>query len=157
MIWNAIKSVKNMVTGNSAEIELFLEEETLELGREFNVMVKATLNEPSLNAKNVYLKIRAIERIEAEGIEIEYEDGEREVETTIVKKSTVTYEEQWLIPINSALNSEQSYEWQFTVSIPEDNNGTYSGQYAWHKYEIQAGLDTVGNDPDTGWQIFEIY
>lgn len=155
-LWKKVKSVKNMVTGGAAELDLEIISEPI-LGQHFTVLVKAVVKQDSLNAKAVYLKIRGNERIHAEGVEIEYEDGEREVERTVVNKNTVTFQETITINLDQPLSSDQSYEWEFDVFMSDELNGTYNGTHAWHNYQMLAGLDAPGNDPDTNWLDFEIY
>ena len=155
-LWKKVKSVKNMVTGGAAELDLEITSEPL-LGERFTVLVTAQIKQAELNAKAVYLKIRSTERIYAKGVEIEYEEGEREVEETIVEKNTVTFQDTLTIDISEPLKEGQVCEWEFEVSLPSDLNGTYDGTHAWHDYDMLAGLDAPGNDSDTKWLRFEIY
>ena len=155
-LWKKVKSVKNMVTGGAAELDIEITSEPL-LGQHFTVLVTAVVKQDSLNAKAVYLKIRGSERIHAEGVEIEYEDGEQEVERTVVNKTTITFEDTLSIAINETLSEGQTYEWEFEVLMSDELNGTYNGTHAWHNYQMLAGLDAPGNDPDTNWLEFEIY
>ncbi|GAA4852077.1 hypothetical protein [Algivirga pacifica] len=157
-LFDKIKSVANMVTGGAAEVVASIDHDgELVLGEPFKIRVQA-LAKSNLSIDKVYLKLKSEERVEVEGIEVEYEeDGEREIEHTIARKTTVTYEHELLVAGPQTLNDGETYEWEIEVSIPENNNGTYRGIHAKHEWKFFVGLDAFGNDPDTGWIPFEIY
>ncbi len=153
--WDKVKSVKNMVTGGAADMEVSLSDER-SLGEPFMVRISAIMK-GDLKISKVYLKIRAMEYIEADGIEIEYENGEQEVEREIVRKSTETFHQDYNVSGPEELDEGETYTWEYEVILSDDLNGTYQGVHALHQWEIYAGLDAMGNDPDTGWRTFEIY
>ncbi|GLS24292.1 sporulation protein [Marinibactrum halimedae] len=156
-IWNKVKAVKNMMTGGGAKVSIVSEQETLRLGEPFTLTVRVEVADNDINIDKAYLLIRSVERIEAEGIEIEYEDGEREVEHEIVRKSTETFNADFEITGEQTLSANEVYEWSTEITLPVELNGSYQGKYAWHTYTMFAGLDALGNDPDSGWISFEIY
>ena len=47
--------------------------------------------------------------------------------------------------------------WEATFQIPESENPTFDGQMIGHTWELPAGLDVTGNDPDSGWFQFEVW
>jgi len=153
--WDKVKSVKNMVTGGAADMEVMLPDER-SLGEPFIVRISAIMK-GDLNISKVYLKIRAMEYIEADGVEIEYEHGEQEIEREIVRKSTETFHQDYNVSGPEELEEGETYTWEYEVVLSDDLNGTYQGVHALHQWEIYAGLDAMGNDPDTGWRTFEIY
>lgn len=156
-LWDKVKSVKNMVTGGGAEVSVIFEHERQTLGEPFRVLIRAEIKDADIEIEKVYLNVRAAEHIEADGIEIEYEGGEQEIEREIVRKQTETFRLQVEVAEAQTLSANESYEWQAEILIPEELNGTYEGKFAWHVYELFAGLDAPGNDPDSGWIPFEIY
>lgn len=155
--WDKVKSVKNMVTGGAAKVHVEFMEHERELGEPFNVKITAHVKDADLSINGVYLKLRAEERIEADGIEVEYEHGEQEVEREIVRKSVTTFQHEINVSGPEDLTANETYEWEVEIVIPDNLNGTYRGQFAWHEYALFAGLDATGNDPDSGWVGFEIY
>ncbi|PWJ42797.1 sporulation protein [Sediminitomix flava] len=155
--WDKVKQVKNMVTGGAAEVVVLFHENELELGKPFNITIKAQVKDVDLAIDKVYLKLRAEERVEGEGVEIEYEEGETEIEREIIHLRTTTYEDKLMVEGPMTLEAQQVYEWNVQLVIPEDLNGTYKGKFAWHEYALFAGLDAAGNDPDSGWVPFDIF
>lgn len=61
-----------------------------------------------------------------------------------------TYETRIQIAGATKLEQGQTYRWG-QVPIPPQLNPTFTGQMIQHVWEIQAGLDMTGNDPDSGW------
>ena len=55
------------------------------------------------------------------------------------------------------LKANTSYDWEAQLELPSESNGTYHGHNARHEWEIFAGLDMSGNDPDSGWVAFNVY
>ncbi len=155
--WDKVKSVKNMVTGGGAKVYIEFLDDELSLGEPFHVKIIAEVSSTDLDIRGVYLKIEAQERIEAEGIEIEYEGGEREVEHEIVRKTVETFRDEIRVSGPETLAANETYVWETEITLPENLNGTYHGVHAWHEYAMFAGLDAPGNDPDSGWVGFEIY
>ncbi|MEH0155918.1 hypothetical protein V6R21_17360 [Limibacter armeniacum] len=156
--FDKLKAVKNMVTGGAAEVVASIEHDgELSVGEPFNIKVQALTKDADLKIGKVYLKLRAVEHIEAEGIEVEYEGGEREVEHEIVKKTVETYNHEILVDGPQTMEANETYEWNVEVTIPEKCNGTYNGVHAEHRWMFFVGLDAFGNDPDSGWIPFDIY
>jgi len=47
-------------------------------------------------------------------------------------------------------------EWTLRVILPADAKPSSYEEHRRHAWHIQAGLDAVGNDPDSGWIEFKV-
>ncbi len=56
----------------------------------------------------------------------------------------------------SEIQAGQVYNWEGVIELPGNTNPSLSGKLIDHKWEIQAGLDMPGNDPDSGWQTLSV-
>ena len=54
------------------------------------------------------------------------------------------------------LKEGETYNWEGVMELPTNSNPTLRGSIIDHTWEIQAGLDMPGNDPDSGWQSFDV-
>lgn len=154
--WDKVKSVGNMITGGAAEVMVTVDNDA-EIGEPFNITIKAGVKDQDVKIDKVYLKIKSFEEVKAEGVEIEVEDGETEIEKEMVHKIVETYATEIAVDGPQTLEGGQTYEWTVEVVIPDNNYGTYKGPHARHEWQLFAGLDAFGNDPDSGWLTFEIY
>ena len=50
----------------------------------------------------------------------------------------------------------QTYDFEGMIQIPANANPSFRGSMIKHTWEVQAGLDMTGNDPDSGWQVIEV-
>ena len=155
--WDKVRSVTDKITGKGADVDVVFPDQDLELGEPFTIRVVAKIGPNDIEVKNVELKLEAHEHIEAEGIEVEYEDGEQEVEHEVVRKDSLTYEDEVEVPVGETLEAGETYEWEVELTIPEELNGSYQGVFANHEYAALAVLDAPGNDPESDWVAFEIY
>ncbi|MBI5935528.1 MAG: hypothetical protein HY867_17640 [Chloroflexi bacterium] len=65
-----------------------------------------------------------------------------------------TFDQEFTIA--QTLNAKGEYEWEGQVEFPKDVLPTYHGRNATHEIRILAGLDTKGNDPDSGWIVLPV-
>jgi len=147
-LWDKIKQAKNFVTGGGADVSIMFEQSEVKLGEPFKVKVSAVVKDANLKMAKAYIKIRGRETVEAK--DRDYENGRTKTEN--VRNHADTWKHE--IPIGQAaeLEANGSYDWEAELTIPASNNPTYRGRNAWHEYEVFAGLDVPGNDPDSGWQ-----
>ncbi|CAN5783917.1 hypothetical protein BH11MYX2_BH11MYX2_31750 [soil metagenome] len=74
-------------------------------------------------------------------------------------ETTTVYEEKHYLAAEQELVEGQSYTWRGQVSIPEQlfSSPGHRLRFSGHDWEARAGLDVVGNDPDSGWQLFSVF
>jgi hypothetical protein len=143
------------LTGGAAEVRVAVLGEPI-LGEPFQVEISAAATS-GFKINKVYLLVKAWEEVKAEGVEIEIEDGELEVEKEMVHKIVDTFNAEIEVDGTQEIDSGETKTWTVEVTIDPENNGTYRGVHARHEWQLYVGLDAFGNDPDSGWVGFEIY
>ena len=138
-------NIKNAVTGGAATVQV-VAPSALARGGAADVQIRATAK-ASASVNAVYLLVRATESAQVR--DTDYADGKSRSETVHGRK--VTYEHRISIAGAQQLQEGQSYEWQGQLQIPSHINPSFDGHMIAHVWEIQAGLDMKGNDPDSGW------
>ncbi|MBV70722.1 MAG: hypothetical protein CMH52_05165 [Myxococcales bacterium] len=151
-LWDTLKSAVNSVTGGSATVEIEVGEATL--GEPIFVRVRATA-EADLEISAVYLLVQAIEYAEVRDVDYDFDDGHRRIE--YVRGNLTTFNTRFELAEGQCLSTGESYAWEGTFVIPDTENPTFDGQMISHTWQIQAGLDAPGNDPDSGWRSFEVW
>jgi len=147
-LWDKIKQAKNFVTGGGADVSITFESMEVPVGGSMKIKVTALVKDAPLKMDKAYVKIRARETVQAK--DRDHNNGRSTTET--VRNSVDTWKHEMPISGGQQLEANQSYEWEAEIQIPNGNNPTYRGRNAWHEYEVFAGLDVPGNDPDSGWQ-----
>ncbi len=141
--------LKNAVTGGIASVRLELPE--ARRGEPLLVRVLATAKSEG-EIKAVYVKVRATERAEVRDTDF----NEGEIEREIVRGYRTSYEHKVEIAGGEQLEEGQEYSWEGEIQLPADVGPTFRGRMIEHRWEIQAGLDAFGNDPDSGWIDVEV-
>jgi hypothetical protein len=156
-LFDKLKQVKNFVTGGGAELTIVAAEEVFNGNEPLRFKLQCQVKDAELSVNNIYFKIRATEEVVAEEIEVEMEDGELEVEKERVRQKVITYQDELVVDGEQTLEANELYEWDVEVELPvEEVNGTYRGRNCVHEWEVYAGLDIAGNDPDSNWQNITI-
>ena len=158
-LFDKLKQVKNFVTGGGAEICILPHSEEFDGNEPLRFTIQCQVKDADISVNKVYFKVRATEHIDAEGYEIEHEeDGSVEVERERVKQSIITYKDEVLVTGEQMLEANNSYEWEVALELPvEEVNSTYRGVNCTHEWEVYAGVDVTGNDPDTNWQNITVW
>ena len=143
-------NLKNAVTGGAAEIQLQCQ--GAQRGQVAWVQITAQAKS-SGNVSNVYLLIRAIERAEAQ--DTDWEDGHSHRET--VRSTYTSFEHRLQVAGPFQLVEGQHYQWQAQIQLPQNVGPSFQGHIISHEWQLQAGLDMPGNDPDTGWISIQVW
>ncbi len=147
--FDKLKSMKNAITGGSAKMQLSIDGDELELGKSFCVHITAEAK-ADLAPTAVYLLVRSTESTHAT-------DDNGNISKDVVGEMEV-YTHRFDVEGPQEMKNGETYEWTAEIVLDEDDcNATYSGEIMNHDWEIQAGLDVKGNDPDSGWLGFEIW
>ncbi|SHO57377.1 hypothetical protein [Vibrio quintilis] len=148
--FDKVKAIKNMVTGGAAKV--YLECPHITYDEPFTVKVKVETLDAPVKISNAYLHLRGCEEVRVPDIDVAYErDGELETRREIVTESTDTVNLEIVFANAQELEAENVYEWEVEVEMPSDAPRIYRGRFCEHTYEVMAGLDCFGNDPDSGW------
>ena len=135
------KDLKNKVTGGGATVRVTVP--TVRRGQQSTVQIQATAKaNGKVNA--VYLLIRATESCEWK------ENNEK------VGQTRGSYETRVQVSGAQDLKEGETYNFEGRFELPMNVQPTFRGSLINHTWEIQAGLDMTGNDPDSGWVAFEV-
>lgn len=140
-LFDKIKSAANAVTGGAAKVSVQVPQARLR--EPFNVTVQATSTGQDVKYSKVYIKIEGVEQVEME---------DKENNNRKVRASAKTVDLIFTVAPAGVLAANESGEWSIDVELPQTATPEFKGQFTRHFYRIWAGLDTVGNDPDSGWQ-----
>jgi hypothetical protein len=137
------KDLKNKITGGGATVRVSVP--ATRRGQATPVQVQA---EAKANGKvtAVYLLIRATEQCE-------FKDNDNNKQSA----SKVSYETKVTIAGAMDIQEGKSYNFEGVIELPSNTQPTLRGSLINHVWEIQAGLDMPGNDPDSGWQTFDVH
>jgi hypothetical protein len=135
------KDLKNKVTGGAATVRINVP--AARRGQAVPVQVQATAKANG-KVSAVYLLVRATENAEFK------QNNEK------VSSSKISYENRITIAGAQDLKEGETYSWEGVLELPTNSNPTLRGSIIDHTWEMQAGLDMPGNDPDSGWQSFDV-
>jgi hypothetical protein len=135
------KDLKNKVTGGAATVRVNMP--AAQRGRAVPVQVQATAKANG-KVSAVYLLVRATENAEFKV------NGEK------VNGSKTSYETRIQISGAQDIKEGETYNWEGQLELPVNTNPTLRGSIIDHMWEVQAGLDMPGNDPDSGWQSIDV-
>jgi hypothetical protein len=142
-------NLKNAVTGGAASVTV--QAAPARRGQASSVHVQAIAKADG-QVNGVYLLVRAVE--EAQVNDTDYADGRTRNETVHGRK--VSWETKIAIAGAQPIKAGQTYDFEGMLQIPSNTNPSFRGSMIKHTWEIQAGLDMTGNDPDSGWQTIEV-
>jgi hypothetical protein len=142
-------NLKNAVTGGAATVTL--QAAPARRGQASAVHIQAVAKADG-QVNNVYLLVRAVE--EAQVTDTDYSDGKTRNETVHGRK--VSFETKIQIAGAMQIKQGQTYDFEGMIQIPPNANPSFRGSMIKHTWEVQAGLDMTGNDPDSGWQAIEV-
>jgi hypothetical protein len=144
-----LSDLKNKVTGGAALVQVRVG--TVRRGEPVTVQVHATMK-ASTRVNAVYVVVRAVERCQVR--DADYDDGHRRTE--LVRGRRISFEHRVALAGAQDLQDGQSYAWSGQLEIPISANPSFNGRIIDHEWELAAGLDMAGNDPDSGWQRFTV-
>ncbi|HUS32613.1 MAG TPA: hypothetical protein VMZ53_29125 [Kofleriaceae bacterium] len=136
------KDLKNKITGGAATVRV-----SVPAGRRGAAIPVQVQAQAKTNGKvsAVYLLVRATENAQ-------FKDSNNEK----VSGSKVSYENRVMIAGAQELQEGQTYSWEGQLELPQNAMPSLRGSIIDHTWEVQAGLDMPGNDPDSGWQSFDV-
>ncbi len=147
--------LKNFVTGGGAKVTV----EAIEpvLGGPFQVRIHAAVEDAEVPIKQVYLKIASLETVVIKDVEVA-----RTIEETVeavredIERTTTVHDQKIEVAGEQVLNANEEYDWETTITLPGNVLPSFVGMTAKHEWKILAGLDTSGNDPDSGWVVIDL-
>ncbi|MEL6676161.1 MAG: hypothetical protein AAFR61_28400 [Bacteroidota bacterium] len=155
-LFDKIKKVGSFLRGNQAQLSIHFDGHIQDGTQPIPLTVHCQVGEQDVEVRKVYLKVRAMEKVEIRNYSLPRQEGETTRQRTDIRDSTQTYQTEIVLAQAQTLSANESYQWETTIDIPFQIAGTYQGQHAWHIWSVFAGLDMSGNDPDSGWVEFEV-
>ncbi|HEY4176960.1 MAG TPA: hypothetical protein VGM90_09025 [Kofleriaceae bacterium] len=134
--------MKNKITGGAAKVTLQVSNARRGQGAPCTIQATASANG---KVAAVYILVRGMESAEWKG------DNNQQV-----RNSRTSFETRIQVAGPFDLVQGQTYTFQAQIELPANVGPTYRGQLINHLWEAQAGLDMPGNDPDSGWQAFQV-
>ena len=148
-----LKNLINKITGGGAKVSIEIDEAVL--CEPFTVKVKAEVGDADLKIDKVYLYVKSTERAHFDNVEMRDHSGE--IYTQDLEFDNGAFRQDFVVSGPEVLKANQTYEWEIQIELPEEAAPTFVGRNIQHVWEFYAGLDATGNDPDSGWVIFDVY
>ncbi|MFY0598124.1 MAG: hypothetical protein JXR03_00535 [Cyclobacteriaceae bacterium] len=146
--------IKNFITGGAAEVTIVFEEQVVDGGKPLRLFVSA-LAKDDCQVKEVYFKVRGVENyVEQVSYHTTDSDGNSTTSYRDETRSEIHHKEEKIIAEGVSLKAGEEDKWLVTVEFPENPKATFHGKEVSFKWEVYAGLDMPGNDPDSGWCEF---
>lgn len=155
--FDKLKSAANFITGGGAVVNVATENQISDGREPVKIFVQVQIKENDVEIRNCYVKVRAIETVWARDIDAYVErDGDYVQIEEEVTNTVTTYETELMAAGATTLEANETFEFEVELQVPADVPGTYRGENAEHVWQIYAGLDVPGNDPDSNWVTIEI-
>jgi len=145
-----LKSVTDIVTGGAATV--YLKVEDFCIGETFRVHITVTTSSNPVKFDRGYLQVRGVEEykvIKTRSTEDEYGNYYEEEYETTEHEETFFFDD--VFSEADTLSEDSTFHFSVNVLIPEGSKECEQGAGYKHYYKFLAGLDTFGNDPDSGW------
>ena len=164
-IFDKLKQARNFLSGGGANLSVSFDKPYYVQGEPIQLVINCQVGDRDINVRNVYLNVRATETVKVKVRETRTTGTSHTSQTPSVHHSrerteTETYVsfklDHQVAPAQNLMAGE-NYEWAVRFDLPEDVMPTYLGKNATHIWKVFAGLNTSGNDPDSGWQEFQLF
>ena len=148
-----VKGAVSKLTGGGAKVTVMVNGNDLK--GDINATINAEIKDNSIEIKKVYLWVKSVEKIDIPKNSLPQKMRDNAAfglnlsNDRFPKKEFVVAEAQ-------TLEGKQSYTWSIDIKLDGDIVPSYNGHFANHEWLFYAGLDAKGNDPDSGWQKFDL-
>ena len=145
--------IVNYMTGGSAHVDVDINNANLK--SPFPVQITAKITDDNLNMDSVYLIIRCQDaRLDGYSEEETVTDNERILKELNEWVFDTNFETRIEVSGPSELVAGEQYEWEVQVNLMEAEKVSFDSEGRKVIWEVQAGIDVPGNDPDSGWVEF---
>ncbi len=150
---NKVKNAVSKLTGGGAKVTVFVNGNNIK--EPLNITVHAEIKDNPLEVKKVYLWVKSVEKINIPKNSLP--QNLREQATYGLTLSTDQFpKKEFTVADAQKLEAKQSYTWSIDIQMDTNSSPSYNGHFANHEWLFYAGLDVKGNDPDSGWQKFDL-
>ena len=155
-LFDKLKGAASAITGGAAHVTVTVGEFTR--GQEGQAVVRCQAKDAEVKYDRIYLKVRGIEHVEVRDRDmVAGHHGDVHTRVEVGRGSRETFGDEIAVAPGGVLAANEVAEWTVSFTIPESANGAYDGILASHHYELFAGMDCWGNDPDSGWVQFHVW
>ena len=146
--------IKNYVTGGAAEVKLVFENQVVDGSDPVRLFIHARAKD-DCKVKEVYFRMRGIETyVKREETISTDSDGDSSRTYRDVVKTDIHIGTKTTVARDISLVAGDEEKWLVEFEIPANSCPTFHGKEVSFKWEVYAGLDMPGNDPDSGWVEF---
>ncbi|MFA6101388.1 MAG: hypothetical protein WCV67_00970 [Victivallaceae bacterium] len=145
--------LKNTLTGGWAKI--VIECDGGPRGDEIQVVIRAFVGAEPINIDRVYLKVRSFEEVEIPNYEFQNMTSQQ-LDCINIEHTHDNYVKDYTVDGPQRLDANEEYEWEYSFTIPEECQPSFNGNFARHLWEVYAGLEMPGRDPESSWQVVNI-
>lgn len=149
-----LSNLKNKMTGGGAKVTLQVENP--KLNSPFKVIVSAAVSGSDLDIKKVYIYLKSVEKTTVRNVDTISSDGSR-FKKDVHGEEILYPQTEFVISGPETLKANETYTWSKEISVSGGGLQTFKGRYAVHEWQLLAGLDAPGNDPDSGWLVVDLY
>ncbi len=151
--FSKVKGAVGKLTGGGAKVTVMVNGN--ELNSDLNVTVTAEIKDNSMEIKKVYLWVKSVEKIDIPKNSLPTNLKEH-ASFALTLANDKFPKKEFVVAEAQKLEGKQSYTWSIDIRLEGDTVPSYNGLYANHEWLFYAGLDAKGNDPDSGWQKFDL-
>lgn len=145
--------LKNTLTGGWAKIAIECEGGLR--GDEIRVLIRALVGAETIEIDRVYLKVRSFEEVEIPSYGFQ-NIATQQQDFIDIEHTYDDYVKDYTVDGPQQLAANKEYEWEYSFTIPEDCLPSFTGKISRHLWEVYAGLEMSGRDPESNWQIIEV-
>jgi len=150
---NKLKGAVSKLTGGGAKLTVFVNGNNIK--ETLNITINAEVKDNPLEVKKVYLWVKSVEKIDIPKNSLP--QNLREAANFGLTLSNDRFpKKEFVVAEAQNLNAKQTYTWNIDIKLDTGAIPSYNGHFANHEWLFYAGLDVKGNDPDSGWQKFDL-
>jgi hypothetical protein len=142
------------MTGGWADVSLVLADP--QKGAAAQATVTVNVKGEPIDIARVYVKLQCREEVHIPNFRARDRDDPGDMDYVDVRKEEEIYDQELTIAPAQRLEANQTYTFEGAVEIPAEMPPTYRGRHCKLVWRTLAGLDMKGNDPDSGWQEFDV-
>jgi hypothetical protein len=155
-LMDKLKAVKSNLTGDWASVSIQFE--PVGRGGTLKASTSVTVKDQAISVDGVVIEVRCEEIIDIPNATV-YENNSSTSIGTGTHRATnseavVTKEAKVSGPAELAGGSTTTYSGELV--IPTTAPPTMQGRFARYEWQVRARVEMKGNDPDSGWQSFQV-
>ncbi len=150
---NKLKGAVSKLTGGGAKVTVFVNGNDIK--ETLNITINAEVKDNPLEVKKVYLWVKSTEKIEIPKDSLP-QNLRESANFGLTLSNDLFPKKEFIVAEAQNLDAKQTYTWNIDIKLDAGAIPSYNGHFANHEWLFYAGLDVKGNDPDSGWQKFNL-